>query len=792
MFLFGLRRGARSAGCGLGLVIFVLGLWLLCGGAAAREMRLALEVTINGHDTNLIGQFVMDPDQRISVTRGELRELGVEPGAGEDDETIALDAITWLTYRYDAARQGLDLQVPIENLKTQELGQQQAAQSPALTAASDPGAVINYGLTVSYSNEDHPGDFWDWDWAWTDFVTLSVDTRVFGPYGTLVNTGVLGSGIGDQDSVLRLDTTWSWSDPHNVWTWSAGDLTTSSLAWTRPVRLGGLQWRTNFALRPDLVTTPQPQISGSAAVPSTVDVFINNTRAYSGDVKPGPFRVSQIPAVTGGGQARIVVKDAAGRESVKTTPFYVSPTLLRAGLFEHAIEVGAARHNYARFSNDYDDRLAGSASLRYGFSDQVTLEGHLEGTAGQANAGMGLVATVFDRAVLSLAADVSYGGGDSGLQLYGALETKVGPISVNLSSRRTFGSYWDLASVLPGDDVPFGALSPPRALDIVSFSTPVSELGGSLSLGFIHRESEEDSARLVSASYSRALFGANTLLISGFHDLEASSSLIFAGLSIPLGDLGHVHAGASADGSDVFATADYSKTASEEPGSVGWRVSVRHGATKQAAAAVIYQSSIARLEGGIEQAGSALRLRTYADGAVVFSARGPMLANRIDDSFAVVDVGYAGVPVMLENRPVAITNAQGLALVPGLRSYDRNRISIDPDRLPADVSVPEVQSTAVPADRGGTTVRLTSRTSSDAAIVIFQSPDGAFIELGSEGIVEGSGRTFVVGYDGRAYLEELAEHNQVTITSSSGACAARFAFAPHTGTGPRKLKAVCQ
>ena len=60
----------------------------------------------------------------------------------------------------------------------------------------------------------------------------------------------------------------------------AGDtISGRTLAWTRPIRLGGLQVQRNFALRPDLVTLPLPSYSGSAAVPSTVDVYVNNIKS---------------------------------------------------------------------------------------------------------------------------------------------------------------------------------------------------------------------------------------------------------------------------------------------------------------------------------------------------------------------------------------------------------------------------------------------------------------------------------------------------------------------------------
>ncbi len=56
-------------------------------------------------------------------------------------------------------------------------------------------------------------------------------------------------------------------------------------------------------------------------MPSTVDVFVNNVKAYSQDVPSGPFVISDLPVVTGSGEARIVVRDATGREVETVTPF---------------------------------------------------------------------------------------------------------------------------------------------------------------------------------------------------------------------------------------------------------------------------------------------------------------------------------------------------------------------------------------------------------------------------------------------------------------------------------------
>ncbi len=108
-----------------------------------------------------------------------------------------------------------------------------------------------------------------------------------------------------------------------------------------------MRFARNFGIRPDLVTTPLLTASGSAVVPSAVDVFVNNQRVYSQQVQPGPFTIDQLPAVTGAGDVNIVVRDALGREQVLTQSFYSSPVLLAAGLNQYSFAAGKIRENYA-------------------------------------------------------------------------------------------------------------------------------------------------------------------------------------------------------------------------------------------------------------------------------------------------------------------------------------------------------------------------------------------------------------------------------------------------------------
>jgi outer membrane usher protein len=144
-----------------------------------------------------------------------------------------------------------------------------------------------------------------------------------------------------------------------------------------------------FWLRPDLVTLPLPSAAGSAAVPSTVDVFVNNVRTSSQQIESGPYRISNVPAVTGAGTARVVLRDASGRETVTNLPFYVSPKLLAPGLFDFSLEAGMPRLSYGTTSDTYFPTFAGSGTGRWGVLDWLTVEGHAEAGAGLVNAGAG-------------------------------------------------------------------------------------------------------------------------------------------------------------------------------------------------------------------------------------------------------------------------------------------------------------------------------------------------------------------------------------------------------------------
>ena len=250
------------------------------------------------------------------------------------------------------------------------------------------------------------------------------------------------------------------------------------------------------------------------------------------------------------------------------------------------------------------------------------------------------------------------------------------------------------------------ASGPPKAIDRVTAGFRLPDYS-SLGLSFVHLEPTSGNAsNLLSAVLSRSAFAQSQIFVTAFADISDRKNYgAFAGISIPIGQSASVTSGATSSRSGTSITTDASRPLGSQAGSYGWRVRDSEGAVAARSASGSYRSSVATVQGGVEQSqGTALRGLAQVDGAVAAMGSGVFFANRIDDSFAVVDVGTPGVPVLYENRPVGETNSSGKLLVPNLRAYGSNKISIDPKGLGVNDEIETTEDVVAPADRSGVVV----------------------------------------------------------------------------------------
>jgi outer membrane usher protein len=441
--------------------------------------------------------------------------------------------------------------------------------------------------------------------------------------------------------------------------------------------------------------------------------------------------------------------------------------------------------DYGVRSSDYEDAPVITGSIRKGLTDQITLEGHTELGRGLWNGGAGVSFSAGRIGLLSGATSISSRDGANGALFYGAWDLPNGNFNLHVSSQRTTGDYRDLASLPLRGSVPgLSGSAFPLAIDQITLGYRLPDSRSSLSFGAVHADQGPGGKSMVlSASFTRSFSNGMSMFANAYHDVDNKDSTgAFLGISIPIGPSVSSFAGVTQNNQGVSFSADIAKTIGSEVGSAGGRLAISQGQTSYVSAYGALRLNRGFVEGSVtHQSGSGNAYATFS-GALVAAGNGVFASQRIDDAFAVVNAGAPGVKVLRENQPVGVTDSRGKLLVTGLNSYQPYKISIDPLDLPVNADIPQTEFYVVPAERSGVVASFDIRKSVPSAEAIFVGTDGSFIAPGSQGTLFAAGETFVVGYDGRAFIRNLSAQNTVTIELETGPCSASFAFVEETDT----------
>jgi outer membrane usher protein len=162
--------------------------------------------------------------------------------------------------------------------------------------------------------------------------------------------------------------------------------------------------------------------------------------------------------------------------------------------------------------------------------------------------------------------------------------------------------------------------------------------------------------------------------------------------------------------------------------------------------------------------------RASIAGGVGFVAGYAFASRAVTGSFGVVRVDdYEGVRVTLDNQPVATTNARGYAVLPTLRAYDANPISIVQHDLPLDAAIERLAVEAVPYYRSGVLVEFPVRRANGATFRL-RLDDGASMPAGATVDLIGGDSGFPVALDGQVYVTGLGANNRLRATWKERTC----------------------
>jgi outer membrane usher protein len=729
-----------------------------------------LAVRINGQDTGDTVLVLQRGDDGAVLVAGEdlrrwrLHLPAVAPVEHGGATYYPLDVIPGLSYQVDASTQTLHVEAAPARFETTTLAlARPGLREPPLSPP--PGGFLNYDLLATRSR---------------DQTTASglFELGVFGPWGIGLSNFV-ARAPGDDSPLVRLDTTWTLDRPEQIARLRLGDAISRAGSWGRSVRFGGIQWGTDFTVQPGFVTFPQPGLRGEAVLPSTVDVYVNDALRMRRDVPSGPFSLLELPVVTGRGEAHVVVRDLLGREQVLSVPFHVSPRLLRAGLHDYSYELGLVREDFGIASNEYG-RAVAVATHRLGLSDRLTGEvrGELlqdQRTLGVAGAWLWPELGVFTGTVAGSDSDRG-----AGALLTLGFERQARRVSFGGNVRLTTEAFSQLG--LPPEQ-----FAPQRLAQ--AFVTLATRTSGSFALRYTQQAfRDQEDLKLVNASYSLGLGRLGFLSFSMLRFLAPEPETIYSAIfTRSLGRRTSASVSASAQGDTKEGQVQVQRSL---PVGSGFGYRLRAGAAdsdlREAAFSARSNVGTYTLEAGRAQRQTVLR--ASASGGAAWLGGSAFLSRRITDSFAVVEVpDHPGVRIYANNQPVAVTGADGRALVPQLRAYEGNLLRIEQADLPLDTQVDAVEIEAVPAFRSGMQVRFPIKRS-HGALVIVVLENGKPLPAGAVAQIAGAEEQFPVGLRGEVYLTGLAADNQVRLRWQGRECEIALAFPettdplPHLGT----------
>ncbi len=384
------------------------------------------------------------------------------------------------------------------------------------------------------------GTYMDYDWNYRRQASAGLQTFsgllrpvMFGPQGNLLAnllyrdvSGNSATQFDRQTNGLNvLDLTYTRDDPDRLRSLRVGDVITTSGSLGRSLRLGGLQFATNFSTQPTLITYPLPSFYGQAAIPTALDIYVNGQLSRREQVAPGNYILEDIPVVNGAGQMRIVTEDALGRQQLFVQDFYVSTELLREGLNDYSFNLGALREDYGLENFQYGD-IAGSATWRHGLRDHLTLEGHLEFTNG-----LGVLAAAGQYQPISggiLSAGLGMSSGDWGTG---------GQWLVGYQQADSFFSYNIRLTGTTSKFALVGITEPLPALEFFAgggFNAPIR---GSIGAAITHQEFRNRADQsIVSVNYSTSFSNRLSLsAVASYISAEEDDFTLGVRFSVPFG-----------------------------------------------------------------------------------------------------------------------------------------------------------------------------------------------------------------------------------------------------------------
>ncbi|WNW10763.1 fimbria/pilus outer membrane usher protein [Pseudomonas sp. DTU_2021_1001937_2_SI_NGA_ILE_001] len=556
----------------------------------------------------------------------------------------------------------------------------------------------------------------------------------------------------------------------------------------RSVPIRGLLIRSDLEMLSDSLQGYAPVIRGVAQSRAKLEVLQNGYPIYSTYVSAGPYAIDDL-TTAGSGELEIVLTEEDGQVRRFTQPYSTINNLLREGVWQYSGAIGRYHTLY-----DSETPLLWQGTLSVGLGWNATLYGGLLASDGYRATALGLardlgalggaafdvtrseadILTADTRAMQGLSYALKYGKAfTSGTHLRFA------------GYRYSTEGYRDFDEAISQRSTRTRWRGSRRSRLEASVHQKIGN-HSSLSLTFSHQDywGSDHEQRQYQLNFS-------TRHANVTYNLHASQSLSNArnradrqlGLSISM-PLDWKHASNATF--DLLHQGDRQSQRVSLGGSLdrnrlSYRVGVNHESEQGqvGSLSVGYQAPFASVGAGVAQGHDYRSVSLNASGAVLLHAGGVELGTSLGETNALVEVpGIEGVGV--QNAIGARTSQHGYALVPYLRPYRFNAVTLETDDLGPEVEIDNGTTQVVPSRGAVVKARFAARKVSRLMLTA-RSVDGRPLPFGAQ-VTDRHGEVLgTVGQAGQVLLATRPEAQTLQVSwGESSAPQCRLSIDPST------------
>ncbi len=733
--------------------------------AASKELDrlLPLDVVVNGSKSGT--WLLLEHDGVLYAPRDAFEDWRIQVLANsafvdyKNEKYWPLSDIPGYKAKLNVAEQSLELLFSPKVFTATKL-QREIIKKPVLSPVL-PSVFFNYDFNYARSQLRNAPSIED--------LGLLGELGVSNGWGVLTNSFsarnlTRDSTLGVASRAIRLETTFTHDFADENKTLQLGDGVTRAGLLGRNVYFGGIQYGSNFALSPGFVSQPVPVLTGLSATPSTVELYVNDVLRQVSNVPTGPFAINNLPALTGNGDARLVVRDQLGRETVIVQSFFSNSNLLATGLNDWSIEAGSVRQDLGISNGDYGPAFA-SGTWRHGYNSRLTFEGRLELTRSlntvQIGAVAGLPLSLLSSAAITSSHDDSAGNGKQWL--------------LGLEHQTLHSSTFVQAQGATQDFRQLGQLSGfiPTKLQLAANWTYGTDHWGSFGLGYASiQRYDSPLVNTYSANYSVRLSNKATLNVIANQvqtdNIRANSLGLNITFLLDKNKFATLNANNNDGANDLYATVTKNPDI-DSP--LGWRVLAGEQQNhEREEAGFYYLGQHGALTADMSHTPKQTALRLGANGGLVWADGHTFATQRIVDSFALVEVQhYAKIGVGLGSNVQSYTDAKGIAMIPRLNPYQNNQVRLNAADLPINAEIDSIEQTAIPAFRSAVKVKFPVRSGRGALIKILLD-DGDVAPAGALVNIEADKQEFYVARRGEAFITGLQTQNRLMLNWKGQQC----------------------